>query len=99
MTKSMSRGPCSLTQPQELLRALGHVVVVWRGCAGDVGVRTGNIRRALQKPSRWPGQHELISLLRKRDRRPDYMIRKDFACAKDFCRIKEEPIWKRIWLN
>jgi hypothetical protein len=53
----------SSSQPEELLRMQGRVVGVWRGCARNVTVNTNHIRRALQRPSRRPGQHQIVSLV------------------------------------
>src|SRR2546421_6884503 len=78
----------SPSQPEELLRGLGCVVAVGRGCAGDVGVRTGDVGRALQEPSRRPGQEQGVSCLRKIHWCPGQFIRDDFAAAEYFGRVK-----------
>src|SRR6266581_2369947 len=78
----------SLSQPEELLLHEGHVVGIRRGRTWNVEVRTGDVRRGLQRPSRRPGQYQIVSLLRKSDARRDHVIRNHFTGVEDFRRIK-----------
>ena len=51
----------NLPQPEELLLE-EQVIGVWRGRTWNVRVRTGGIRRGLERPSRGPGQEPVVFL-------------------------------------
>lgn len=56
------RSSIHLLQSEELLRIDSHIVGVGRGRTRNVNIGAEDVRCALQQPSLWPCQHEVISL-------------------------------------